>query len=162
MLPRQGRRRPRKGRRGPRQGRRGERMQIPDRGKTCQPPAPRGLPKTARAGTQWGAVLGKWKWAGFPLNPFSGKITSGSRRASHLDRLLFPQDSWFIRNPHPVGTSLVIQWLRLCTPNAGGLGFDPGQGTRSHLLQQLKIQCATTKIPHAAAKTLLSQINKYF
>ena len=44
-------------------------------------------------------------------------------------------------------------------PNAGGLGFDPGQGTRSHLLQQLKIQCATTRIPHAAAETLLSQIN---
>ena len=27
---------------------------------------------------------------------------------------------------------LVIQWLRFCTPNAGGPGLLPGQGTRSH------------------------------
>ena len=33
------------------------------------------------------------------------------------------------------GTSLVVQWLRLCTPNAGGLSSIPGQGSRSHLLQ---------------------------
>ena len=33
------------------------------------------------------------------------------------------------------GTSLVVQWLRLCTPNAGGSGSIPGQGTRSHMLQ---------------------------
>ena len=35
----------------------------------------------------------------------------------------------------PLGTSLVIQWLRLQDPNAGGLGSVPGQGTRSHMLQ---------------------------
>ena len=34
-----------------------------------------------------------------------------------------------------VGTSLVVQWLRLCAPNAGGLGLIPGQRTRSHMLQ---------------------------
>ena len=33
------------------------------------------------------------------------------------------------------GTSLVVQWLRLHAPNAGGLGSIPGQGTRSHMLQ---------------------------
>ena len=33
------------------------------------------------------------------------------------------------------GTSLVLQWLRLHAPNAGGLGSTPGQGTRSHMLQ---------------------------
>ena len=33
------------------------------------------------------------------------------------------------------GTSLVAQWLRVRTPNAGGLGSIPGQGTRSHMLQ---------------------------
>ena len=32
-----------------------------------------------------------------------------------------------------LGTSLVVQWLRLCTPNAGGLGLIPGQGTRGHM-----------------------------
>ena len=37
------------------------------------------------------------------------------------------------------GTSLVVQWLRLSTPKAGGPGLIPGQGTR--------------KIPYAIAKT---------
>ena len=31
--------------------------------------------------------------------------------------------------------SLVVQWLRLCTPNAGGLGSIPGWETRPHMLQ---------------------------
>ena len=33
------------------------------------------------------------------------------------------------------GTSLVVQWLRLHTPNVGGLGSITGQGTRPHMLQ---------------------------
>ena len=45
------------------------------------------------------------------------------------------------------------QWLRHRAPNAGGLGSIPGQRTRSYMLQ-LKILCATTKIP-------CSKINKY-
>ena len=32
-------------------------------------------------------------------------------------------------------TSLVVQWLRLCTPNAGGPGLIPGQGTRFNMPQ---------------------------
>ena len=36
-----------------------------------------------------------------------------------------------------LGTSLVVQWRGLPTPNAGGLGLIPGQGTRSHM-QQLR------------------------
>ena len=28
------------------------------------------------------------------------------------------------------GTSLAVQWLRLCTYNAGGAGSIPGRGTR--------------------------------
>ena len=28
------------------------------------------------------------------------------------------------------GTSLVVQWLRLCTPNAGGRDSIPGWGTK--------------------------------
>ena len=28
-----------------------------------------------------------------------------------------------------------VQWLRLCAPNAGGLGSIPDQGTRPHMLQ---------------------------
>ena len=33
------------------------------------------------------------------------------------------------------GTSLVVQWLRRCAHDAGGLGSILGQGTRSHMLQ---------------------------
>ena len=51
-----------------------------------------------------------------------------------------------------VETSLVVQWLRLHAPNAGGPSLIPGQGTRSHVLQ--------LKVLHAAAKTQHSQINK--
>ena len=31
--------------------------------------------------------------------------------------------------------SLVVQWLRLCIPNTGGLGLISGQGTISGMLQ---------------------------
>ena len=37
-----------------------------------------------------------------------------------------------------LGTSLVVQWIRLCVPNAGGSGLIPAQGTR---------------LPHAATKS---------
>lgn len=30
-----------------------------------------------------------------------------------------------------MGTSLAVQWLRLCRPNAGGTGLIPGQGTKN-------------------------------
>ena len=43
------------------------------------------------------------------------------------------------KNRPKYGTSLVVEWLRLCT---GGPGLTPGQGTRSHMLQ-LKLD--TTK-----------------
>ena len=32
-------------------------------------------------------------------------------------------------------TALVVQWLRLCVPNAGLPGLIPGQGIRSHMAQ---------------------------
>ena len=34
-----------------------------------------------------------------------------------------------------VETSLMVQWLRLHAPNAGGLVSIPGQGNRSHMPQ---------------------------
>ena len=34
-----------------------------------------------------------------------------------------------------LGTSLVIQWLRLCTSNAGGMSSIPGQEQLSHAVQ---------------------------
>ena len=43
-------------------------------------------------------------------------------------------------------TSLVVQWLRLLIPNAGGLGSIPYQETRSHKLQLKISPQAETKI----------------
>ncbi|TEA38501.1 hypothetical protein DBR06_SOUSAS110406, partial [Sousa chinensis] len=40
--------------------------------------------------------------------------------------------------------SLIVQWLRLHAPNAGGPGSIPGQRTRSQMLQP--------RSPHAATK----------
>ena len=51
------------------------------------------------------------------------------------------------------GISLAVQWLRLCAPNAGGLGSIPGRGTTSHMLQ-LRVWMLQLKIPHMAAKIL--------
>ena len=45
----------------------------------------------------------------------------------------------------------MVQWLRLCAPNAGSLGSIPGQGTRSHM-PQLRVHMPQLKIPHAATK----------
>ena len=53
----------------------------------------------------------------------------------------------------PLRTSLVAQWLRLHTPNAGGLGLIPGQGTRSCMLK-LRVGMSHLKIPHVARKSL--------
>ena len=55
----------------------------------------------------------------------------------------------------------MVQWLRLCAPNAGGPGSIPGQGTRSRMLQ-LNISHTAMKIPHAATKTQHGQINIFF
>ena len=38
---------------------------------------------------------------------------------------------------------MVVRWLRLCAPHAGGPGLIAGQGTRSHM---------TTKSSHATTK----------
>ena len=54
------------------------------------------------------------------------------------------------------GTSLVVQWIRLCAPSAGGPGSIPGQGTRSHMHAATKSSHATTKERHAATKELAS------
>ena len=42
------------------------------------------------------------------------------------------------------GTSLVVQWLRLHAPNAGGQDSIPGQGTGCHM-PQLKPDAAINK-----------------
>ena len=46
-----------------------------------------------------------------------------------------------------VGTSLVVQWIRLHAPNAGVLGLIPGQGTRSHMHAATKEPACRNKEP---------------
>ena len=59
------------------------------------------------------------------------------------------------------GTSLVVQWLRLHTPNAGGPGSIPGEPTGCHVLQLLnKSPYASMRILHAATKTHTFKILK--
>ena len=36
----------------------------------------------------------------------------------------------------------MVQWLKFLAPNAGGPGSIPGQGTRSHMLPQLRLSAA--------------------
>ena len=45
------------------------------------------------------------------------------------------------------GTSLVMQWIGLHTPSAGGPGSIPSQGTRSHIHAATESPHATTKEP---------------
>ena len=51
------------------------------------------------------------------------------------------------------GTSLMVQWLRLCAPNAGGPDLIPGQGMRSHMPQLWVSMLQSSQI---------SKRNKYF
>ena len=69
----------------------------------------------------------------------------------------------------PWGTSLMVQWLRLHIPNAGGPGLIPGRGTRSHMPQlrvcmlqrRSKIPCAATKTRPSKKKKKRVSKNKY-
>ena len=51
-----------------------------------------------------------------------------------------------------MGTSLVVQWLRLHVTNTGDPGSIPGQKTRSHLLQ-MRVHVPQLKSPHTATKS---------
>ena len=57
--------------------------------------------------------------------------------ASYILHMPFRADCFFFKI-NGNGTSLVVQWLRVCTFTARGRGLIPGRGT---------------KIPHTAAKT---------
>ncbi|TEA32243.1 hypothetical protein DBR06_SOUSAS6610192, partial [Sousa chinensis] len=49
--------------------------------------------------------------------------------------------------------SLVIQWVRLCVPHAGGLGSIPGRGTRSHMCAALRVCMPQLRSPHATTQS---------
>ena len=54
------------------------------------------------------------------------------------------------------GTSLVVQWLRLCVSSAGGVGSIPGQGTK---IPHTKVQQKKKKGNNQTYKTV--RIHKY-
>ena len=49
-------------------------------------------------------------------------------------------------------TSLVVEWLRLWAPKAGGPGSIPGNGTRPHMPQLEKILSVASKIQRSQIK----------
>ena len=72
-----------------------------------------------------------------------GRTAEGGREAALLgvEGLWAGLCSHLLKNSRH-GTSLVVQWLRLRAPNAGGWGLIPGQGTRSRMPQ---LRCGTAK-----------------
>ena len=65
---------------------------------------------------------------------------------------------------HICGTFLVVQWLRLHAPNAGGQGLILDQGTKSHMLQLRSSRAIIERVEftcsYVTTKTWCSQINK--
>ena len=63
---------------------------------------------------------------------------------------------WITEHLYPLnsisGTSLVVQWLRFCAPNAGDSGLVPSRGTGSHI-PHVKVCMPQLKILHAAKIT---------
>ena len=83
------------------------------------------------------------------VNVSTGSLDSILLAVGSNERVLSRGMSWAevnFRKTTP-GTSLVVQWLRLCTPPAGDRGLILGQGTinRSYMLQLSSL--ATTKDP---------------
>ena len=112
------------------------------------------FPLAAPTGKSEKKQLAKQKWGS--QGPRSASQSSGQRMGLDLRRETLR-----------VGTSLVVQWLRLHTPKAGAWDLIPGHGTGSHR-PQLNSHAATknpnvsmqTEDPSAAKKTQHSQINK--
>ena len=85
-------------------------------------------------------------WNGLPCPPPGDLANPGIKpRSSKMqaDSLLFelPRKLSALLGHLKVlrfGTSLVVQWIKLITPKAGGIGSIPGQGPRSHMTK-LKI-----------------------
>ena len=73
----------------------------------------------------------------------SFRIEEKSHFPLHNNLSIFKLD-FQVRNKI-LGTSLVVQCIRLCAPNAGGPGLIPGWGTRSRMHAAIKSWHAATK-----------------
>ena len=68
----------------------------------------------------------------------TGCPCAGRKCDAHLTPHTRIYSEWvkdFILTPNTIKSPLAVQWLRLSTPSAEGLGLTPGQGTRSRVLQ---------------------------
>ena len=72
------------------------------------------------------------------MHTLSSKFIRNTKGEFSWKQVHFLQMNLKVKIVQSFGTSLVVQWLKLRAPNAGGPGLIPGQGTRSH---------ATTKDP---------------
>ena len=69
--------------------------------------------------------------------PLSSKKTEGKKKPTSQSAFYQPPNLLFTNQPKQVKqvkdeeTPLVVQWLRLRAPNAGGLASIPGQGVRA-------------------------------
>ena len=100
--------------------------------------------------------VGDWK----ELDSFIQSLDVGETRVNQTDKGLARITDY--------GNSLVVQWLRVGTPSAGGPTSIPGQGTSSHMPQPGKKKKKKIHMPPlirwTATKTHCSLIskNKYF
>ena len=99
----------------------------------------------------------------FPFDLGSNMAQHGTVIDQHFKMLIFCSLWIFLHSSLffkilPYRTFLVVQWLRLCAPNAGGPDSIPGQGTRSHMSQR-RVCRLQLKIPHSTTKTWYSQVN---
>ena len=78
---------------------------------------------TGRYTDQWNRTESSKQTLAFTVNWFSTRVA----RQLNGERIVFVISG--------AGTFLVVQWLRLCAPNAAGLGSIPDQGTGSHMPQ---------------------------
>ena len=63
--------------------------------------------------------------------PLSSKNTGKKKKNTQPPNLLFTNKPKQVKQVKDEETSLVVQWLRLRAPNAGGLASIPGQGVRA-------------------------------
>ena len=98
----------------------------------------------------WNSLLGLWNSPSYPSLIIASQtpIRGPFSLLQIWSFFRFPTKARFSIKTTTLRTSLLVQWLRLYIPNAGGQGSIPGQGTRSHI-SQLKVWKPLLKILHA-------------
>ena len=106
---------------------------------------PFGDPRAAGRGPDLGqgephTALSSERWAILSMQGpgETGCPCAGRKCDAHLTPHTRIYSEWvkdFILTPNTIKSPLAVQWLRLSTPSAEGLGLTPGQGTRSRMLQ---------------------------